>query len=116
MFPLGHQDAEALAHQGVSETSQGFYWSYDPKLIAGSELRLSSQQVDAFRSRVTARTQVVLAEGGLTTQEHTISDWLSASPHWSLVWLPGHHHLHMHTQCAQVASTINTLFKSRDDE
>lgn len=108
MFPLARADAEALARQGVGETPQGFYWSYDPKLIAGSEVRLSPAQVDAFGSRIQARTLVVLAEGGLILQEQTSMEWLRSQSQWQLLWLPGDHHLHMHAQCAPVARAINT--------
>lgn len=112
LFPLAYPDAEVLARQGVCETSQGFYWSYDPKLIAGSEIRLSSEQVEAFRSRIIAPTQMVLAEEGVIAQEQQALDWLATSPHWTQVWLPGHHHLHMHTQCSPIASAINAHFKA----
>jgi pimeloyl-ACP methyl ester carboxylesterase len=112
MFPLVRQDAEALARQGVGSASDGFYWSYDPRLIAGSEVRLSAEQVEAFRSRVTARTQVVLADDGLLVKEAAALDWLAASPQWKQLWLPGDHHLHMHAQCSPVAIAINAHFRS----
>ena len=112
MFPLVRQDAEALARQGVGQTSDGFFWSYDPRLIAGSEVRFSAEQVDAFRSRVAASTQVVLADDGLMVKEPSALDWLGGSPQWKQLWLPGDHHLHMHAQCTQVAIAINTHFGS----
>lgn len=108
MFPLAWPDAEVLARRAVCETAEGFYWSYDPKLIAGSELRLSQEQVDAFRSRIRARTQVILAEDGFLVKEPSALDWLAAAPQWQQLWLPGDHHLHMHAQGERVATAVRT--------
>jgi pimeloyl-ACP methyl ester carboxylesterase len=112
MFPLQRPDAEALAYQGVGETALGYFWSYDAKLIASSEMRLSIEQVAAFRSRLVARTLVVLAQNGLIVQEPQAQDWLAAAPQWQQLWLPGDHHLHMHAQCDQVAKAINAHLSS----
>lgn len=106
IFPLAEQDAEALARHGVVETAEGYSWSYDPKLLAGSEVRFSTEQVLAFRDRITAATLLVLAEDGLLLQEPGALDWLSSAPNWSLARLPGGHHHHMHEQASAVAELI----------
>lgn len=105
IFPIARADAEVLAQRGVAETEHGFFWSYDPKLIAGSEIRLTVEQVEAFRQRVVAQTLVVIADKGLVAEPQA-HGWLARSPHWRQVLLPGGHHLHMHSQHVAVAQAI----------
>lgn len=107
IFPLAEPDAEVLARHGVLETSAGFVWSYDPKLLAGSEVRLSLDQLLAFRGRVTARTMVVLAEQGMVVQEPAALDLLCSRSDWQVARLPGSHHHHMHEQAPAIANLIN---------
>lgn len=106
LFPLAEVDAQVLALHGVEETEQGFAWSYDPKLLAGSEVRFSSEQLLAFRERITASTLVVLAEGGMLLQEHGALELLNAKADWQVARLPGGHHHHMHEQAPAVAELI----------
>jgi pimeloyl-ACP methyl ester carboxylesterase len=116
LFPLTESDALLLARHGVVETDRGFHWSYDPKLMAGSEVRFSIEQVEAFRRRLTAPTQVILGLQGFIAQEPEALAWLARSPEWQQVWLPGDHHLHMHAQCDAVASAIRRHLNIPDDE
>lgn len=106
LFPLAEVDAQVLALHGVEETEQGFAWSYDPRLLAGSEVRFSSEQLLAFRERITASTLVVLAEGGMLLQEHGALELLNAKADWQVARLPGGHHHHMHEQAPAVAELI----------
>lgn len=110
IFPLGEPDAEVLARHGVVETSAGFTWSYDPKLSAGSEVRLSLEQVLAFRERISAATLVVLAEEGLVLPQKPVLELLSP-PGWQVTRLPGGHHHHMHEQAPAIASLIKRHFR-----
>lgn len=111
IFPLGEPDAEVLAQHGVVETSTGFTWSYDPKLIAGSEVRLTQEQVLAFRDRISAATLVVVAEEGLVLPQPAALEFLSP-PGWQLARLPGGHHHHMHEQARAIAGLIKQHFSS----
>lgn len=106
LFPLAEQDAEVLAHHGVVETEQGFTWSYDPKLLAGSEVRFSLEQLLAFRDRITASTLIVLAEQGMLLQQQGALELLNAKEDWLVSRLPGGHHHHMHEQAPAVAELI----------
>lgn len=107
IFPLAERDAEILACHGVLETERGFSWSYDPKLLAGSEVRFSVEQVLAFRDRITASTLIVLAENGLLSQEAEGYAALSARTEWQVARLPGGHHHHMHEQAPAVAGLVD---------
>jgi hypothetical protein len=100
-----------LAQHGVVETSTGFTWSYDPKLIAGSEVRLTQEQVLAFRDRISAATLVVVAEEGLVLPQPAALEFLSP-PGWQLARLPGGHHHHMHEQARAIAGLIKQHFSS----
>lgn len=106
IFPIAKKDAEALANRGVCNTEKGFYWAYDPKLLAGSEVRLTLEQAQAFRKRIAAETLVVLGDAGFILKEDESNQFLSEETHWQRVVLTGGHHLHMHEQCEVVAELI----------
>lgn len=106
LFPLAEQDAEVLAQHGVLETELGFTWSYDPKLLAGSEVRFSLEQLLAFRDRITASTLIVLAEEGMLLHQQGALELLNTREHWRFARLPGGHHHHMHEQAPEVAELI----------
>lgn len=113
MFPLSHSDALVLARQGVESIDEGFSWRYDPKLLAGSELKLNAQQVDSFYRRISTPCLLVMAAQGLLANDELLAEWLQSKSEWSIVILPGGHHLHMSEQCVGVASTINHHFTAR---
>lgn len=106
MFPLAECDAEVLARHGVVETEQGYSWSYDAKLLAGSEVRFTSEQVLAFRDRISAPTLLIVAEAGILLQAPEALAWFDAKSAWQLCRLPGGHHHHMHEQAPAVAARI----------
>lgn len=110
LFPIAECDAEMLARHSVQETPDGFIWSYDAKLLAGSEVRFSSAQVAAFREQVRADTLVILANQGLILGESGALDFFN--PNWRIAKLPGGHHLHMHEQATTVATLINAHLNS----
>lgn len=107
-YPVAECDAERLALHGVLETPDGFTWSYDPKLLAGSEVRLTIPQLLAFRDQITAHTLVVLADKGLLLEQPDVLNLFS--PNWRVETLKGGHHLHMHEQAHAVAHLINRHF------
>lgn len=110
LFPIAHADALVLAQHGVKPSADGFSWCYDPKLLAGSELKLNAEQVDSFYGRITARALLILAEGGLLARDEAFQRWLQPKVDWSVTTLEGGHHLHMSEHNEQVAEVINNHF------
>lgn len=110
MFPIAHVDALTLAHHGVRRSAAGFSWRYDPKLMAGSELKLNDEQVESFYGRITSRCLLILAVDGMLIGDDAFRQWLDRRDGWTVATLCGGHHLHMSEQCAQVAATIRKHF------
>lgn len=110
MFPIAYEDALTLARHGVRESADGFYWVYDPKLMAGSEVKLSAEQVESFYCRITASCLLILAKNGMLTDDKAFGQWLELRDSWRIETLPGGHHLHMSEQSIGVAASIERHF------
>lgn len=110
MFPLAYVDALALAEHGVYTTGDGFYWNYDSKVMAGSEIKLGAAQVDSFCHRISAECLLIVATEGALANDSTMQRWLARQSHWSIAHLPGGHHLHMSQQCREVANAIHGFY------
>lgn len=109
LFPIAHEDAMALARRSVVPLYDGFTWHYDLKLMAGSELKLSEQQVESFCQRITAPCLLIMATEGILIGDQSLMQWLRRRDGWSIVTLTGTHHLHMSEHCGQVAAQINAF-------
>lgn len=107
LFPVATIDAASLAQRGVGQVEGGFSWCYDPKLMVGSEVKLTEQQVDSFYRRIRSPCLLILAEQGLLAGNATLAKWLESKPEWSVITLPGGHHLHMSEQSNNVAAAVN---------
>jgi len=111
MVSVCRADAEALARRGVEESEQGFYWSYDKKLAAPSELKLSPAQVKAFAQSIKAPTLLFLASDGLESNLKSTRYYARQIPDCAVVELTGYHYLHMSTQCNTIASEIDSFLE-----
>lgn len=108
VFPISLADAEALAIHGVIESEQGFRWHFDRKLMAGSEVRFSLDQIEAFKTRISAQALLIIAEQGFITEDTSVLRWIETIPRLAVVWLSGGHHLHMSESADSVAQVIST--------
>ncbi len=107
IFTLSHTDAQTLASRGVGQSSEGYSWLYDSKLLAGSELRLSLPQVEAFVARIRAPMLLILAENSFMQDYQELQAWLQQHPEIPQVRVPGDHHCHMSGQAQRVARELN---------
>ena len=116
LFPLLHEDALLLAQHGVQDIGgngglDGYSWLYDPKLMAGSEVKFSLEQVESFVARIQAPTMLVLAKNG-ALKDSMIRQWIDdRREHWRIVEVEGGHHLHMSSHCDVVASLAAAHFQ-----
>lgn len=108
MFALSQTDAQALAERGVKKTDQGYCWLYDTKLVAGSEVRLAAEQIDAFVDNITAATLLVLADDSFLVELAEFQQWLACHPTIPRAQVPGDHHCHMSQQAQRVADELNS--------
>lgn len=108
LVAVTYDDALALAKRGVAETEQGFYWRYDPKLIVGSEVRFTADQVDAFKQRLPDSKTLIVAESGLLIAEAVGLEWANSIKNLQIEYFSGGHHLHMHEQSRNIAALLKT--------
>lgn len=108
MLPLSHKDARVLAKRGVKQSDKGYCWLYDNKLVAGSELRLATEQIDAFVDNIAAATLLVLAEHSFLVGMADFQQWLARHPRIVRAHVPGDHHCHMSQQAQRVADELNS--------
>lgn len=111
LLKLCHEDALALAQRGVEQTPEGrFFWNYDAKLNAPSEVKFTLEQVRSFIERITIPVSVVLADDGLVSDFEHVMKLLDETENVTTFELPGEHHLHMSQQCQSVAEICNEYF------
>lgn len=92
---LARASAEALVRRGTRPADGGLVFRFDPRLRENSRLRLTEPQVQAFLSRISAPTLVIMAEQGWPFGDEYVNGRLALVPHHQLVRLAGGHHLHM---------------------
>lgn len=92
--PLSFKAAELLVEHQLTESSEGWYWTYDHKLKHTSSLRLSPAQLESFLENITCPSFIISASEG----------YIVTSPYWYMrnlikdlrvEELTGKHHLHM---------------------
>jgi pimeloyl-ACP methyl ester carboxylesterase len=111
MLKLCHQNALVLAKRGVEQDSAGlFYWNYDIKLNAPSELKFTETQLWAFVQRITIPIEVVVGEQGLMNDFEHFKPFVELTQNLTIHNLEGDHHLHMSKQCEPIAAIFNGYF------
>jgi pimeloyl-ACP methyl ester carboxylesterase len=104
--PLSRQAAELLTKHQISKTPTGYQWTYDPKLVFTSPLRMTELQLRSFLKELKTPTLLLVAEDGLIAQSPllSLSDEISNLQRTNT---PGGHHFHMdHPESVAKAVTI----------
>ncbi len=115
VFPLSHQDALCLARHGVEQSERGFYWRYDFKASAASELRLTSEQVEAFASEIKANVFLHLASDGLFLTQPDLMTLLDRHTSWHQRHYVGDHHFHMSKCTDELVKAIHNDWGRYDE-
>lgn len=109
--------AECLIQRGHKIVEGGYTWRTDPRIRGSGPLELTREQLHQLLDGTTAETLFIVAD--------MENDWLRRSievivarndDHLTLVNLPGHHHLHMQEQSAEIVDMINDFFRERLDK
>ena len=101
---LSIKSARELVKQQIIKKTDGYYWSYDPKLNFKSSLRMTPEQLKAFYAQLTVPTLLIKASDGILKQINC-QKYLNKC-HVSEIELKGNHHLHMDNPTA-TATEIN---------
>ncbi len=107
IVPVNPIDARVLAQYGVRQDDRGYFWHYDYGHMAPAEIRYSQEQVDAFITRIRARTCFIQASSGLLIQDAAGLRRIESLAFVQRIEMPGSHHLHMSEQHPAVAEIIN---------
>ena len=89
------EDARVLAQRGVESDDNGFYWNYDARLMAPSEVKFTHDQVFAFVDNIAAPICLFVAENGMLNDMKDVCDWIEHDSDLQPHYLNGEHHLHM---------------------
>jgi len=108
------ESAGCLLQRGHKAVEGGFTWRTDPRIKGSGPLELTRTQLGQLLENTTAETLFIVAD--------MENDWLKRSieviverddNHLTLVHLPGHHHLHMQDQSAEIAVMINDFCREK---
>jgi hypothetical protein len=86
--------------------SGGWQWQADQRLKAGSEIRLTRDQVAAFVERVEAPAIAVFAEESPFAELDVYADLLAKFARIEVHRLPGRHHFHLEGAARPVAERL----------
>lgn len=111
-IPLNYEAAKMLTARGLTEVDGGLTWSSDPQLKIASGFKLSEAHCDAFVSRITAKTKIIIAEDGIPRIKAGLEKAVSHYPHIEVERLAGSHHLHMEDSAEKVAEVFSDFFAS----
>ena len=107
MFPLSEMAANAIVERGTKPVEGGVSWRVDPKLLAPSMIKLTSEQISALIADINVPATLVLASDGMPKLFPFFAKNLHAFTNIEMVDLVGSHHLHLEDEVVQVAALFN---------
>jgi pimeloyl-ACP methyl ester carboxylesterase len=109
--PVTVEAAEILARRSLVEVAGGWQWQADQRLKAGSEFRLTREELIAFLQRVEAPTLCLMAEDSPFADRPGYRELLEIIRGIDIRRLPGRHHFHLEAAAAAIAASV-TAFPS----
>ncbi len=110
MFPLSHDAARAITERGLKSMNGGYSWSSDPRLLAPSPVKLTTEQFASFINSITAPCELVMGKQGLQKSYAGYLDEVAHYPFIKSHLLNGGHHLHMEEDAEEVAAIFKRFF------
>ncbi|MDN3640037.1 alpha/beta hydrolase [Simiduia curdlanivorans] len=107
MFPLSEMAANAIVERGTKPVDAGVTWRVDPKLLAPSMIKLTSEQINALVADIQVPATLVLASEGMPKLFPFFAKNLQSFSNIEMVNLVGSHHLHLEDEVVQVAALFN---------
>jgi pimeloyl-ACP methyl ester carboxylesterase len=110
MFPLSHDAARAITERGLKSINGGYSWSSDPRLLAPTPVKLTTEQFSSFINNISAPCELVLGKQGLQKSYTAYLDEVAQYPFIKPHLLDGGHHLHMEDDAEEVAEIFKQFF------
>lgn len=104
--PVTTEAADILARRSLREVAGGWQWQADQRLKAGSEIRLTAEQVLAFVAGVTAPVLCIMAEDSPFADLDIYREMIGRFADIELCRLPGRHHLHLEGAASEIAERM----------
>lgn len=112
IFPLSETAAQTIVERGTKKVSGGVSWRVDPKLLAPSMVKLTSEQINALIADIKAPATLVLASEGMPKLFPFFAQNLHKFSNIDMVELSGSHHLHLEDEVVEVADLFNQKIQS----
>src|SRR5690606_34557742 len=84
----------------------------DPQLMLPSPMRLTAEHAVAFAEAITSPTCLILASKGIMARRELLLERIDSFEHIQTHCLEGGHHLHLEEAAPEVATIIDTFFRS----
>jgi pimeloyl-ACP methyl ester carboxylesterase len=111
--PVTAEAAEILARRSLVEVAGGWQWQADQRLKAGSEFRLTREELIAFLVRVEAPTLCLMAEDSPFADRPGYRELLEMIAGIEIRRLPGRHHFHLETAATAIAASVTAFLAPR---
>lgn len=109
---LSREAAALLVERGLMPENGGWTWRTDPQLMLPSPLRFTNRHAMAFVEAIRTPTTLVLANQGVMHKHPQVLDRIERFKHIQLHRLDGGHHLHLEAQAPDVATILDSFFKT----
>jgi pimeloyl-ACP methyl ester carboxylesterase len=104
--PVSAEAAELLARRSLRAVPGGWQWQSDQRLKAGSEFRLTREELVAFLERITAPAISVLAEQSPFAELELYAEMPQHFADIEVHRIPGRHHLHLEGASDAIAALL----------
>ncbi|QJD58070.1 alpha/beta hydrolase [Pseudomonas sp. gcc21] len=111
-MPLSRAAASCLVERGLMPEQGGWTWRTDPQLMLPSALRFTPKQAVAIVEAIRTPTCLVVASEGIFSRRPEASALLEQFQNLQIHRLEGGHHLHLEQAAPEVATIIDSFFKS----
>jgi len=107
--PVSTAAAELLARRSLIAVEGGWQWQADQRLKAASELRLTTELVEAFVARVTAPVACILAKDSPFGEMALYREMLGRFADIEVHRIDGRHHFHLEGAAEAIAACLKPL-------
>lgn len=110
--PVTADAAEILAQRSLREVEGGWQWQSDQRLKAGSEMRLTRDELAAFLGRIKAPAICCLAEESPFADLEVYREMLPRIPGVAIHRLPGRHHFHLEGAAREISDRLTSFLRN----
>lgn len=111
-MPVSRAAAACLVERGLMPEQGGWTWRTDPQLMLPSALRFTRKQARAIVEAICTPTCLVVASEGIFAKRPEATGFIEQLEAVEIHRVEGGHHLHLEDPAPQVATIIDSFFRS----